>query len=156
MKEAERIQTTHPVTDGYDDTTGSRAGLDPRYEGYFACFNSQRYFEAHDMLEPLWLEVRNGNRAFYKALIQLAAAFLHLQRQFHRPHHPKDGNRARPAVRLFLLAAGNLAPYRPLHLRLNVESVWRLTNSLAEQITHSDFSNPWSPEDAPAIFLERV
>ncbi len=91
------------------------------------------------MLEHLWLEARDGNHAFYKGLIQLAGAFVHLQKQFQRPHHPKDGNRARPAVRLFLLAARNLAPYRPLHLRLNVESVWRLTTSLAEQITHSVF-----------------
>jgi hypothetical protein len=134
--------------------TGHPAGLDPHYEGYFTCFNSQRYYEAHDVLEHLWLQTTDGNHAFYKGLIQFAGAFVHLQKQFQRPDHPKDGARARPAVRLFQLAARNLAPYRPRHLHLDVECVWTMSTSLAESIAGAGFSNPWSPDSAPILRLE--
>jgi hypothetical protein len=132
---------------------GAEGGLDPCYEGYFVCFNTQRYYEAHDVLEHLWLQTRDGNHAFYKGLIQLAGAFVHLQKQFLRPTHPKDATRARPAARLFQLAARNLGPYRPNHLGLDVERVWALSTGLAEQIKNSNFSNPWTPETAPTLAL---
>src|SRR5688500_13861280 len=32
--------------------------LDPRYTGYFTCFNLGQYYEAHDVLEDLWLGER--------------------------------------------------------------------------------------------------
>ena len=134
--------------------TGQRgAGLDPRYEGYFACFNAQDYFGAHEILEHLWLRSREPDRAFYKGLIQLAGAFVHLQKQFRRPHHPKDATRVHPAVRLFRVAARNLAPYRPQHLRLDVERVWTLGTTLAEQIVEAGYANPWTPQTAPTISL---
>ena len=57
-------------------------GVDPRYAGYFALFNQQKFYEAHDILEDLWLPDRHGvNGSFYKGLIQLAGAFVHLQKQ---------------------------------------------------------------------------
>ena len=127
MKKAEKIERMLQDLGG----AGATTGLDPHYEGYFVCFNTQRYYEAHDVLEHLWLETRDGNDGFYKGLIQLAGAFVHLQKQFQRPGHPKDGRRARPAARLLRLAARNLAPYRPLHLRLDVERVWTLSTTLA-------------------------
>jgi hypothetical protein len=129
-------------------------GLDPCYTGYFTCFNDQRYYEAHDVLEHLWLQKKDANYAFYKGLIQLAGAFVHLQKQFLRPGHPKDASRARPAVRLLLLAAKNLEPYRPHHLRLDVERVWTLCTALAAQIPLADYANPWSPDAAPTLTLE--
>ncbi len=132
----------------------SAAGLDPCYEGYFTCFNTQRYYEAHDVLEHLWLQTSDANHAFYKGLIQLAGAFVHLQKQFQRPHHPKDAPRARPAVRLFQLAARNLAPYRPRHLHLDVERVWTLCHTIADQIQESGYANPWTPETALTLTLD--
>lgn len=149
MKKAEKIEAM------LRDLAGGEAGLDPCYEGYFTCFNSQRYYEAHDVLEHLWLGTSDANHAFYKGLIQLAGAFVHLQKQFQRPRHPKDGTRARPAVRLFKLAAHNLAPYRPIHLRLDVERVWTLSTSLAEQIVRTGYGNPWTPDSAPILSLEK-
>jgi len=134
--------------------TEAVSGLDPCYAGYFTCFNSQRYYEAHDVLEHLWLQTNDANHAFYKGLIQLAGAFVHLQKQFQRPDHPKDATRARPAVRLFRLAARNLAPYRPLHLHLDVERVWTLCTNLADQIAHTGYANPWSPTTAPTLSLQ--
>ncbi len=57
-------------------------------------FNRQLFYEAHDVLEDLWLPDRHGpNGNFYKGLIQLAGAYVHLQK-----------NRLRPSAALFKLA----------------------------------------------------
>ena len=73
----------------------------PCYEGYFQCFNDGDYYEAHDVLEHLWLDCRDSNHLYFKGLIQIAGAFVHLKKQHARPHHPTDGRRLFPAVRLF-------------------------------------------------------
>jgi predicted metal-dependent hydrolase len=45
--------------------------VDAHYLAYFECFNRQQYFEAHQVLEPLWLSQRGAPRErFYKGLIQ--------------------------------------------------------------------------------------
>ncbi len=151
MKKADKIEE---MVRGLASGGAGLGGLDPHYEGYFTCFNARRYYEAHDVLEHLWLQKRDGDHAFYKGLIQLAGAYVHLQKQYLRPHHPKDGARARPAARLFQLAARNLAPYRPRHLHLDVERVWTLSTTLADQITRTGYANPWTPETAPTLTLE--
>lgn len=149
MKKAEKIQELL----GALAETGP-AALDPCYTGYFQCFNAQRYYEAHDVLEHLWLQTRDGNHAFYKGLIQLAGGFVHLQKQYLRPDHPKDGRRTRPAARLFGIAARNLAPFRPLHLHLDVDLAWQLCTRTAAEIVRQDFRvNPWSPAHAPHLSL---
>ena len=79
-------------------------GIDPRYAGYFVCFNRGDYYEAHDVLEDLWLEEHGPDRSYYQGLIQLAGALVHLRKQAERPWHPKDGARLRPAERLLRLA----------------------------------------------------
>ena len=43
-------------------------------------FNSQRYFEAHEALEALWLTEQGEEKLFLHGLIQVAAAFHHYQR----------------------------------------------------------------------------
>ena len=35
--------------------TDPALALDPCYQGYFRCFNEGQYYEAHDVLEHLWL-----------------------------------------------------------------------------------------------------
>ena len=130
---------------------------DPCYLGYFACFNEQEYYEAHDVLEHLWLQGRDGNYAYYKGLIQLAGAFVHFKKQRARPDHPTDGRRMFPAVRLFRLAEKNLSAYRPVHLGLNLEMVFELIESHISRIEASEFSqNPWSPEAAPQLRLNEA
>jgi hypothetical protein len=55
--------------------------LERDYAAYIECFNSGRYYEAHDALEPLWLRVRGSAVAnLLKGLIQLAGAFVHVQK----------------------------------------------------------------------------
>jgi predicted metal-dependent hydrolase len=74
---------------------------DPRYWGYFKTFNEGRFYEAHDVLEDLWLECRDTPLdTFYKSLIQLAGAFVHL-----------ENKRERPSLALFNLCQGYLKPF---------------------------------------------
>ena len=59
---------------------------DPRYWGYFKTFNQGRFYEAHDVLEDLWLECRGkALNNFYKSLIQFAGIFVHIEKKRHRP-----------------------------------------------------------------------
>jgi predicted metal-dependent hydrolase len=148
-KKGERIQA-------YVQSLGLGAeSYNPCYLGYFGCFNTGEYYEAHDVLEHLWLQGRDENYAFYKGLIQLAGAFVHLQKQRARPDHPKDGRRMHPAVRLFRLAEGNLSAYRPVHLGLDLEKVFDLIESHVARIEKSNFLlNPWHPDTAPQLRLK--
>ena len=93
--------------------------LDAHYLAYFECFNRKLYFEAHDVLEELWLTERAGaNGSFYKGLIQLAGAFVHLQK-----------NRPQPASSLFKLSKANLSQYSPSHKHLEVNRVLSLIDA---------------------------
>lgn len=131
---------------------GPAGAFDPRYLGYFECFNRGEYYEAHDVLEDLWLETTGQERAFYKGLIQLAGVFVHLQKQALRPFHPKDGRRLAPASRLFALAEANLAPYRPRHQGLDLETVLRLCSQHRLNIIQSNYTdNPLNSGQAPEI-----
>ena len=128
--------------------------FDPHYTGYFACFNAGRYYEAHDVLEHLWLECRDGNALFYKGLIQIAGAFVHLQKQHLHPLHSKHGRRLRPAVRLFRRGAENLAPFAPRHLQLDVAALRLRCAQFGEEIEVAEFArNPWSPATLPQLRL---
>jgi predicted metal-dependent hydrolase len=40
-------------------------------------FNRQKYFEAHEALESVWLKAQGSQKAFLHGLIQVAAAFHH-------------------------------------------------------------------------------
>jgi hypothetical protein len=61
----------------------------PCYRGFFRCWNEQRYYEAHDVLEHLWLDTKSEDSKYFKGLIQAAGGFVHLQKQFEHPTHPK-------------------------------------------------------------------
>ncbi len=90
--------------------------LDAHYLGYFDCFNRQLFYEAHDVLEELWLADRRGpDGDFYKGLIQLAGAFVHVQK-----------NRVGPACALLRLARANLEKYPLRHQQLDLATVFPL------------------------------
>lgn len=149
MKKTDRISSLVAAL----GTAPDRA-LDLRYTGYFACFNAQRYYEAHDVLEDLWLQTRDGDHLFFKGLIQLAGAFVHLQKQALHPTHPKHGRRLRPAARLFQLALRNLEPYAPVHLHLDVAEASGLCRETAAAVAAGGYErNPWAPECAPQLHL---
>jgi hypothetical protein len=128
------------------------AGHSPFYLGYFRCFNAGEYYEAHDVLEHLWLKDR-GNR-FYKGLIQIAGAFVHLRKQALRPDHPKDGKRLRPAAKLFALGVANVGPYQPVHEDLDIVNVLALCERYTTPLAASNYTvNPWSQETRPTLSL---
>jgi predicted metal-dependent hydrolase len=118
--------------------------LDAHYLGYFDCFNRQLFYEAHDVLEDLWLPDRhdaNGN--FYKGLIQLAGAFVHLQK-----------DRLRPAAALFKLARTNLGKYPRVHERLNVAAMLELIADWLFRLESQHFkTNPLTQGNAPKLGL---
>jgi len=119
--------------------------LDAHYLGYFDCFNRQLYYEAHDVLEDLWLPDRHGaNGNFYKGLIQLAGAFVHLQK-----------NRLRPAAALLKLASANLEKYSSPHERLNLVAVRQLIAGWLWQLEKDGFlANPLSTVNVPQLALQ--
>jgi predicted metal-dependent hydrolase len=135
---------------------GGAEGLHECYLGYFQCFNRAEYYEAHDVLEHLWLQQKDENYAFFKGLIQMAGAFVHLQKHYQHPTHPKHSRRLRPAVRLFLLALQNIEPYGRTHLRLDVAAASALCRAWIAQIEAGGYEhNPWRPDRAPSLKLGR-
>ena len=116
--------------------------LDAHYLGYFDCFNRQLFYEAHDVLEDLWLPDRHGvNGNFYKGLIQLAGAFVHLQK-----------NRLRPSAALFKLAQANLEKYPSVHERLDLAAVLGLIAAWLQRLEQSEFTvNPLTAQTVPEM-----
>lgn len=119
-------------------------GADARYTGFFECFNRQEFFDAHEVLEDLWLEEKTSpNYSFHKGLIQLAGAFVHLQK-----------GRLRPAASLFNLADANFARYPETHEQLDVASVRNLIRNCLSELEAGQFQhNPWRPGRSPTLSL---
>ena len=120
-------------------------GIDPRYAGYFVLFNRQEFYEAHDVLEDLWLPDRQGvNGNFYKGLIQLAGAFVHLQK-----------NRLRPSAARFKRARTNLEKYPHRHERLDLTAVQAMIAAWLRRLEQSEFIvNPFSAAMVPELKLQ--
>ncbi|HEX7859419.1 MAG TPA: DUF309 domain-containing protein [Verrucomicrobiae bacterium] len=116
--------------------------FDPHYLGYFECFNQQLFYEAHDVLEELWLAQRGQqNDLFYKGLIQLAGAFVHLQK-----------NRLRPSAALFKLARTNISQYPARHEGLNLAAVLSLIEHWLAELEDKNFEiNPLQSDNAPHL-----
>jgi predicted metal-dependent hydrolase len=145
MKKGDRIEAlARELAAGDED--------DIYFRGYFLLFNRQEYYQAHDLLEHIWLQTEGPEAAFYKGLIQLAGAFVHLQKQFRRPLHPTDGRRLHPAWRLFKLAKKNLKLFPSEYLGLKLDQILGLCDTQIAALEHSHFrTNPWNPDNAPTL-----
>jgi predicted metal-dependent hydrolase len=116
--------------------------LPAHYLGYFECFNQGLYYEAHDVLEEMWLPVRKQPEGdFYKGLIQLAGAFVHLQK-----------HRSGPARALFKLAENNLRKYPSRHQFLDVTGTLDLIAQWLRWLAERPEENPLLAHAAPQIW----
>ena len=115
------------------------------YLGFFECFNQGLYYEAHDVLEELWLPVRHeSDGKFYQGLIQLAGAFVHLQK-----------DRLRPAAALFDKARENLKKYPVVHHSLNVAKTLTLIEEWSSRLHAAAFAeNPLQTQPPPKLNVE--
>ena len=156
MNKRERISQWLAEASG-EDVNSDLADVErhPYYHAFFRCWNEQQYYEAHDVLEQLWLSTKSSDADFFKGLIQAAGAFVHLQKRFENPSHVKHGRRLPPAVRLARLAQKNLFQFGPYHHGLDVAALCQLLSRYADEIVASDYTiNPWSPETAPTLKLD--
>lgn len=106
---------------------------DSRYLEFFERFNAGSHFAAHDVLEHLWLGVRSemvGN--FYKGLIQLAGAFVHVRM-----------GRRQPALRLLDLARERLSAYPDLEQGLDLEETRRRIETWRAAVARADHDPGW-------------
>lgn len=134
-------------------------GRDVRYAAYFHHFNRGDYYEAHDVLESLWLEEGRGAKsaAFYQGLIQLAGGFVHLRKHSEHPTHRVHGKRLHPAARLLRLAEKNIGPYGQEWEGLEIEPILRLAGETIRKLEAEEFrKNPWSPDGKPKIQLPKL
>lgn len=131
---------------------GTRNSLPREYRAYFFCFNHAQYYEAHDVLEHLWLLCHDSNRSFYQALIQFAGAFVHFQKQALFPEHPTHSRRLAPGRRLLALAASRLKEYPLKHERLDLGHLLELCQLWQER--SSSHERPLSAFPPPILALE--
>ena len=133
-----------PKIDALLDTFDNLPGLNRHYVGFFRCFNAQLYYEAHDVLEEVWLPIRGTAQAkYYQGLIQMAGGFVHLQK-----------NRPGPAARLFALALVNFEPCHTCHAGIDLDLIRKLCRDYRQAILDSgETLNPWTKESAPHLAL---
>jgi predicted metal-dependent hydrolase len=117
------------------------------YVGFFRCFNAQIYYEAHDVLEEVWLPIRGTAQAkYYQGLIQMAGAFVHLQK-----------GRLGPSARLFALALKNFESYPDRHEGVDLVAIRALCREYRQALIDSgETVNPWSPARAPQLALPSI
>ncbi len=102
------------------------------------------HYEAHDVLEELWLETDGPLHSFYKGLIQLAGAFVHLKK-----------SKLNPAARLFRLALKNLEPHAPETEGLDVATLVKRIRGWLAELEDSDYThNPYDAHHPPQLHLE--
>ena len=133
-------------------------GRDVRYAAYFHHFNREDYYEAHDVLESLWLEEGRGARAaaFYQGLIQLAGAFVHMRKHFEHPGHRVHQQRLAPAYRLLGLVEKNLGGYGEEWEGIRLEVFFKLAKKMKNALSFGEFKqNPWRPKHGPRLELPK-
>jgi hypothetical protein len=157
MNKGERIsQFVQELQTGEAESGSGLLADHPYYRAYFRCWNEQQYYEAHDVLEQVWLKspISAEDAQYFKGLIQAAGAFVHLQKHFEHPTHPKHGKRLGPAVRLFRLAEKNLAPFGAERHALDLTNFREMLSQYERKIAESDHKvNPWNPVTAPKVSL---
>jgi len=110
----------------FPESAAHKSEFRREYRAFFFCFNDAQFYEAHDVLEHLWLRCSDANRSYYQALIQLAGAFVHFQKQALFPDHPTHARRVAPGRRLLALARQRFQSFPSWHLGVDVEALCSL------------------------------
>ncbi len=97
-----------------------------QYLEFWRLFNSEAFFEAHEVLELLWRAEKKEPRDFYHGLIQVAAVFVHLQKGT-----PEGGKQ------LLQTSSGYLEKYRPSFMGVDLEKL--LTETRASLLEGKPF-----------------
>ena len=87
-------------------------------------FNEERFWHAHEAWERPWLQVKGDEKVFLQGLIQLAAAYHHVQR-----------GTTRGAVRLFDAALRRLSAFPEGYLGVNRQEVVKGAATHREKIS---------------------
>ncbi len=53
--------------------------IDPEFEKAIALFNNGNYYACHDVLEEIWHNAWQSDRAFYQGILQIAVGLYHLK-----------------------------------------------------------------------------
>jgi predicted metal-dependent hydrolase len=69
-----------PQLQTISELDGSAMPWPPEYERFVALFNAGHFFEAHEVLEDLWVIEVPPLKNYYKGLIQAAVAICHWER----------------------------------------------------------------------------
>jgi uncharacterized protein len=104
--------------------------MEPELQEFIELFNSKEFFDAHEVLEQLWVRTEGEDKNFYKGLIQCAVALAHLQR----------GNR-KGANKVCSTACAYLDHYDPDYLGFPAESLVQQMREFFQQET-PDLENP--------------
>ncbi len=91
------------------------------YRQFWELFNAEKFFEAHEVLETLWRKTSGPERDFYQGLIQVAAAFVHVQKGT-----PEGGRK------LLKKASAKLQKYAPVFKALNIPALLEQTAFVLE------------------------
>lgn len=90
-------------------------------------FNEHHFWDAHEAWEGLWLAAAGDDKQFLQGLIQLAAAYVHVQR-----------GTFSGGVRLFDAAIARLAAAGPRRFGVDVSDVIPVARSHREKIARQE------------------
>jgi hypothetical protein len=100
------------------------------------CYRGQEFFLAHENWESVWLKCQEPEKSFLQALIQIAAAFHHLQR-----------NNSRGAASLLKAALRRLEPYPALFENVKVTPLREEVGTWLQVLeTHESTIHPPFPQ----------
>ena len=101
------------------------------------CYRSQRFFDAHEHWESVWLRSQEPEKRFLQAVIQVAAAFHHLER------HNRIG-----AASLLRRALAKLSGYPTAFGGIEVES---LREDIVAWLQTIEAASDRAPREYPRI-----
>ena len=116
--------------------------MDARLRDGISLFNEGRFFESHEVLEQLYHETEDANKAFLEGLIQLAAAFR-LYADFGVTQGP---------VRMIHQALIRFENYQPAYLQVKVKELSDAMEAWAKQ---TEAGGAKAPSTIPKIRLQR-